>query len=197
MIQLQYAYVYDYILYMCVCVFKVLRMLDDCVKVFLIGAMWNNTVKYLRFEVFKTRYILNSTPSLISWSVNYVFNILKFNKKLVNPLPRHCILYILCYIYVYLMSRLKLCVCVYVVLWGDELEYVWLGYWQQISACFFLSLSVSFSFLLILLMTVLMCILLFFIEIVYCLWHLSVNDHTGKQYAALTQPQPIRNIKTI
>lgn len=68
-----------YIIY--VCLFKVLRMLDDCMKLFLIGAMWNNTVKYLRFEVFITRYILNSTPSLISWSVNYVFNILKFNKK--------------------------------------------------------------------------------------------------------------------
>lgn len=51
MIQLQYAYIYDYI---CVC--KVLRMLDDCMKLFLIGAMWNNTVKYLRFEIFKTRY---------------------------------------------------------------------------------------------------------------------------------------------
>lgn len=34
MIQLQYAYIYDYI---CVC--KVLRMLDDCMKLFLIGAM--------------------------------------------------------------------------------------------------------------------------------------------------------------
>lgn len=37
MIQLQYAYVYDYIIY--VYVFKVLRMLDDCMKLFLIGAM--------------------------------------------------------------------------------------------------------------------------------------------------------------
>lgn len=72
-----------YIIY--VYVFKVLRMLDDYMKLFLIGAMWNNTVKYLRFEVFKTRYILNSTPSLISWSVNYVFNILKFNKKTREP----------------------------------------------------------------------------------------------------------------
>lgn len=154
------------IYYICVCVFKVLRMLDDCMKVFLIGAMWNNTVKYLRFEVFKTRYILNSTPSLISWSVNYVFNILKFNKKLVNPLPRHCILYILCYIYVYLMSRLKLCVC---MLSYEEMSWNTFGWVidsRSLPVSF--SLSLSFSFLLILLMTVLMYILLFFIEIVYC-----------------------------
>lgn len=158
MIQLQYAYLYDYIY---VCVFKVLRMLDDCMKLFLIGAMWNNTVKYLRFEVFKTRYILNSTPSLISWSVNYVFNILKFNKKLVNPLPRHCILYILCYIYVYLMSRLKLCVCVCCPMrrWAG----IRLAGLLTADLCLFLSLSLCFIlFFAYIVDDVLMCILLFF-----------------------------------
>lgn len=94
------------------------------------------------------------------------------------------------------MSRLKLCVCVFVVLWGDELEYVWLGYSQQISACFFLSLSFILFFAYIVddgsdVHIVVFVLLKSFIA----LWHLSVNDHTGKQYATLTQPQPIRNIK--
>jgi len=35
----------------------------------------------------------------------------------------------------------------------------------------------------------LMCIL--FIENVHRLWRLSVNDHTGKEYTALAQPQSI------
>jgi len=39
-----------------------------------------------------------------------------------------------------------------------------------------------------------MCIL--FIENVYCLWRLSVNDHTGKEYTALAQPQS-KNTKYI
>lgn len=93
------------------------------------------------------------------------------------------------------MSRLKLCVCVFVVLWGDELEYVWLGYWQQISACFFLSLSFILFFAYIVDDGSDVHIVVFLLKSFIALWHLSVNDHTGKQYAALTQPQPIRNIK--
>lgn len=38
-------------------------------------------------------------------------------------------------------------------------------------------------------------IVVFLLKSFIALWHLSVNDHTGKQYATLTQPQPIRNIK--
>lgn len=66
------------------------------------------------------------------------------------------------------MSRLKLCLCVCDVLWGDELEYVWLGYWQQVSACFFLSLCFILFFAYIVDDGSDVHIVVFFIEIIYC-----------------------------
>lgn len=93
------------------------------------------------------------------------------------------------------MSRLKLCVCVCCPMrrWAG----IRLAGLLTADLCLFLSLSLSF----ILFFAYIVDdgsdvhIVVFLLKSFIALWHLSVNDHTGKQYATLTQPQPIRNIK--
>lgn len=94
------------------------------------------------------------------------------------------------------------CVCIWWVDYSGVVSYGWAGIrlagllTVRQSLGLFLAFSVYYGTLNVLFFRLflddsLMCIL-FFIEIVYCLWRLSVNDHTGKEYATLTQPQAIQ-----